>query len=384
MLPALPAMDELCSLPQWVCWKLVTVKGRKTKPPYNAHNGYKAAINKPDHLSAYETAEAGVAKHNMAGVGFVLTEDNGYIGIDLDKCIGEDGVVMPWAQEVLDLAETYAELSPSGRGIHLFARGHLDAAFKHDLEGVELYCSGRYLTVTGNHVAGTPTEIRDAPNTIATLIAHVAQARAAAGKPAPAPRQPEGGASGQDPLDMLGDAGRGGRRVARDGGINYRKINDDALADLSSWFPSIFPTAKYMSGTRGYRVSSADLGRDLEEDLSATPNGIVDFGVHDMGDPRGGRRTAIDVVMEHGGAPDAISAARWLASQLGRAPEDYGLDTPTGGASRRKAEQGAPAAGSGNGSGDAKRDEFERGRRRSRAGLQRRGSRAPLRRSARR
>ncbi len=36
----------------------------------------------------------------------------------------------------------------------------------------------------------------------------------------------------------------------------------------------------------------------LEEDISFSPEGIKDFGVHDMGDPRGGKRTPIDVVME--------------------------------------------------------------------------------------
>ena len=352
-LPSLPALNELRSSPHWVCWKLVTIKGRVRKMPYNGRNGDTASVSDPATWSEYETAEAYAVKHHMAGVGFVLTEDSGYIGIDLDKCVGEDGVVMPWAREVLDLAETYAELSPSGRGIHLFARGHLDGAVKCDPAGVELYCTSRYFTVTGNHVEGAPAEIREAPKTVAALIARMAQVRGAAAEPAPAPRQSVRQPNAPDPLDMLGDADRGVRRVARDGGINFRRINDDALADLS-WVPSIFPSARYMPGTHSYRVSSADLGRDLEEDLSIASNGIIDFGIHDMGDPRQGRRTAIDVVMEHGGAPDAVSAARWLASQLGRAPEDYGLDAPT----RTTGEPSASAAGngSGSGSGDAKRD----------------------------
>ena len=42
----------------------------------------------------------------------------------------------------------------------------------------------------------------------------------------------------------------------------------------------------------------ADLGRDLEEDLSISPSGVKDFGVHDLDDPRQGKRTPVDLVME--------------------------------------------------------------------------------------
>jgi hypothetical protein len=95
----------------------------------------------------------------------------------------------------------------------------------------------------------------------------------------------------------------------------FRAINSAALADLPAWVPALFPDAR--EANDGYRVSSADLGRDLEEDLSITPQGIVDFGVHDQGDPHEGKRTPIDLVIEHGGEPDAMAAARWLALQLG-------------------------------------------------------------------
>jgi P4 family phage/plasmid primase-like protien len=95
----------------------------------------------------------------------------------------------------------------------------------------------------------------------------------------------------------------------------FRAINDAALADLQAWVPALFPSARPHND--GYRISSADLGRDLEEDLSITPIGIKDFGVHDLGDPNEGKRTPIDLVIEHGGEPDAPAAAQWLALQLG-------------------------------------------------------------------
>jgi Protein of unknown function (DUF3987)/RepB DNA-primase N-terminal domain len=76
-----------------------------------------------------------------------------------------------------------------------------------------------------------------------------------------------------------------------------QRLNDLALANLSAWVPEIFPGARPYHG--GFRVSSADLGRELQEDLSIVPDGIKDFGVHDMDDPREGKRTPIELVMEH-------------------------------------------------------------------------------------
>jgi hypothetical protein len=80
-----------------------------------------------------------------------------------------------------------------------------------------------------------------------------------------------------------------------------QKLNDAAMANLSAWVPELFPTAKPYKpkeGAGGFRVTSADLGRDLEEDLSILPNGIKDWGVHDLGDPLEGRRTPIQLVLE--------------------------------------------------------------------------------------
>ena len=109
----------------------------------------------------------------------------------------------------------------------------------------------------------------------------------------------------------------------------FRAINELALASLSALVPTIFGSAaNYQSATGAYRVSSKALGRDLQEDLSLAPTGIMDFGVHDMGDARQGGRTAIDVVIEYGWAAGAREAALWLCERLGRDPASLGFDSP--------------------------------------------------------
>lgn len=100
------------------------------------------------------------------GVGFVVHEGDMFAGLDLDDCRNPDtGDLETWAAEVVDDVPTYGEVSPSGTGLHLLGvgvkpdgnnRGDVDDAEGH----IEMYDSGRYLTVTGHHVDGTPEDIR--------------------------------------------------------------------------------------------------------------------------------------------------------------------------------------------------------------------------------
>jgi hypothetical protein len=120
----------------------------------------------------------------------------------------------------------------------------------------------------------------------------------------------------------------------------FRAVNQAALQNLDAWVPHLFPSGAYKDGRGVWRVPSSALGRDREEDLSIAPSGIVDFGEHDMGDPRAGKRTPIDLVIEHGGAPDPLEAARWLADRLGRRLEDFGFEAPK---AKKRSRERSPA-----------------------------------------
>jgi hypothetical protein len=108
----------------------------------------------------------------------------------------------------------------------------------------------------------------------------------------------------------------------------WGRVNQAALANLDKWVPNLFPEGFtfYPGNPAGptYRISPKALKRDYEEDLSLTPNGIVDWAVWDVGDERHGRRTPIDVVLEWGGAPDPKAAAFWLCEQIGLEPDALG------------------------------------------------------------
>jgi hypothetical protein len=172
------ALDELRTHRQWVCWDYVTRPGaaKPTKPPMSPHTGRGASHAKPADWGTYEQAEACAERRKFAGVGFVLTEDDGYTGIDLDKCRNpETGKLDQWADDIVALGETYWELSPSGTGLRAIVRGKIEKTVKCDTAHVELYRSLRYLTITGDHIEETPEDIRPAPTTLEWLMDRVAQ-----------------------------------------------------------------------------------------------------------------------------------------------------------------------------------------------------------------
>jgi hypothetical protein len=120
-----------------------------------------------------------VAAGGADGIGFVLGA--GLVGIDLDECIGPDGALHDIAYDAIALG-SYAEKSPSGRGVHVFIRATIAESRKIgkslDTPGREIYDgrvgSARYLTVTGECV-GSATHLAEGPEAQARLDAFVAK-----------------------------------------------------------------------------------------------------------------------------------------------------------------------------------------------------------------
>jgi hypothetical protein len=117
--------------------------------------------------------------------------------------------------------------------------------------------------------------------------------------------RPSGGGGGQQ--------GAGPTPTFNVNSRTLKVINDAAMANLAAWVPQLFPAATEANGK--WRITSAALGRNLEEDISITAEGIMDFGLHDQGDPRRGKRTPIELVQawRH---PDQGQAAEWLRAKL--------------------------------------------------------------------
>ena len=136
--------QELRELKQWVVWKLETRSGKQTKVPYTPQ-GTHAKSTDPSTWSLFSDCVRVV--EDFSGIGFVF--DQGYAGIDLDKCLLSDGAVEPWARAVLEEFPSYTERSPSKTGLHIIIK--TDVPLKgRKLDHTECYTYGRFFTVTGD------------------------------------------------------------------------------------------------------------------------------------------------------------------------------------------------------------------------------------------
>src|SRR5262245_34814826 len=120
--------EELRKLPNWVVWKLEKRAGkdgvlRDTKVPYNAKTGRKAKSNDPTTWSSFTEAIAALEPGGYSGVGFNLFTTT-YVGVDLDGC-RPNGYDSPWAANIIQELNSYSEVSPSGKGVHIIVKGEL-------------------------------------------------------------------------------------------------------------------------------------------------------------------------------------------------------------------------------------------------------------------
>lgn len=144
--------EELCALPQWVCWRIEQRDGKPTKVPYQP-NGKRASSTDPRTWSTFERAAQ--TNGQLAGkVGFVFKKSAGFVGIDLDKCRDpRTSVTEQWALDIIKELDSYTELSQSGTGWHVIVRGDLPPGGNRKGR-IEMYDSGRFFCMTGAVVPG--------------------------------------------------------------------------------------------------------------------------------------------------------------------------------------------------------------------------------------
>jgi putative DNA primase/helicase len=160
---------ELRLLKNWVLWAAIWNGSKWTKRPIQT-SGYGASTTNPKHWSSFDDAKQAyecavalgyielrekgktVQQVPVGGVGFVFDgrpDPDGLVfaGVDFDKVILE-GKIAPLAKERIKRLRSYTELSVSGSGLHVIVKARpLNSGITHD--GVEMYTSGRFFTMTG-------------------------------------------------------------------------------------------------------------------------------------------------------------------------------------------------------------------------------------------
>lgn len=162
--------EELKQLDKWVLWRAEWIEKQQvySKVPYST-DGYKASSTNVSTWLEFQDAIS-LSDEQYNGIGFVLSNDDNYICLDIDDAVNHDTgqLQTDLAIEMTEL--TYCELSPSGTGLHCFFKGTLPDNRKKkrtDLD-IELYDTGRFMTVTG-HTIGQ-SEICDDQETINNIV----------------------------------------------------------------------------------------------------------------------------------------------------------------------------------------------------------------------
>ncbi|SDD94068.1 hypothetical protein [Natrinema hispanicum] len=148
--------EELRERDQWVCWKEELRDGKLTKIPVTPGSGAFASSTDPETWASFETALEYADTGNADGIGFVFTDDDPIVGVDLDDCrdpASDD--VDDTAQDVIERLDSYTEISPSGTGFHVLIKGELPDG-RNRRGSIELYDTARFFTVTGDRLKDTP------------------------------------------------------------------------------------------------------------------------------------------------------------------------------------------------------------------------------------
>ncbi len=299
---------DLANRQQWVLWKFEHKEGaaKPAKVPYYVMGGRRTGGQGEDRdrqrLATLAVVRRAYERGSWSGIGFAFLPDDGLIGIDIDGAIDlATGEVSERCASIIKAVGSFTEYSVSGKGVHIIVHGKTDTNKFNDI-GLEVFCGSQFFIFTGKHYPDTPVEVLPIDDGVlkrlhktiddAKEAARIKRHPPAAAKPPTSkPAAPQ---------------------VAND---DFRRVNEVAMLSLQAWVPSLFPSAQQKG--QGFRVSSKSLNRQLQEDLSIMPEGIVDFGVADMGDAQQGRRTPIDLVMEWLPAAKPKEALQWLAQRLG-------------------------------------------------------------------
>jgi putative DNA primase/helicase len=149
--------QELKELKQWVNWE------PETKIPLQPKNNEHADPTNPAHWGSYDEAIK-----NGENIGFVFTEKDPFIGIDLDGAFDlETGEIAPWAVETLNEINSFTEWSQSKTGFHIIVKSSQPLPERPGKKGTgreekidkkhtghAIYDRQKYFALTGDIYAG--------------------------------------------------------------------------------------------------------------------------------------------------------------------------------------------------------------------------------------
>jgi putative DNA primase/helicase len=228
------ATNDIRALRQWLVWRLEERHGRPTKIPYSPATGQRASSTTPENWVSYQEAVRACKEHGYDGIGFVFSKDDPFCGLDLDDCLDpKTGELESWARQIVEELDSYTEISPSGTGVHILMRATLPVG-RNRKGRFEAYDKGRYFTVSGKHLAGTPRAIENRQEELQDVVRRVFEQPSANGRtePVAVPEQLENGLTDDDVIRKA-LAASNGERFSRLWTGSTDKYGSSSEADLA-------------------------------------------------------------------------------------------------------------------------------------------------------
>ncbi len=160
---------ELRNLGQWVVWRMEERNGKPTKVPHDPKTGNRGNSTNSATWSSFHQACQTYCTGAYAGLGFVFSQHDPYVGVDFDDCV-RNGKVDPERLGILQELDSYTEFSQSEYGIHVIVRGALpEHGRKSTAHKIEMYDQGRFFVMTGQHLPEAPSTINNRADAVACL-----------------------------------------------------------------------------------------------------------------------------------------------------------------------------------------------------------------------
>ncbi|CQR51071.1 phage NrS-1 polymerase family protein [Haloferax massiliensis] len=172
MTPPIPTRkrlpDDLLERANWVGWRTETCDGAETAILQDATGG-PASVTDASTWATFDEALAFVRDGRADGVGYVFTDDDPFVSIELDNCRDTDtGATAAWARTLVDRLDSYTEVSPSGTGLQVIVRGTLPLG-RTRADALELSAGARFCPVTGDRVDGAPPAVAERSDALAAI-----------------------------------------------------------------------------------------------------------------------------------------------------------------------------------------------------------------------
>jgi len=154
--------EELRRRRRWVC------ADDGSKRPMSAVSEHPASVVEPATWSDFDEAAEAVMSGKRDWLGYVFSNGDGLVGIDIDVGFDEWGLPTAEAMEAIQACGSYTEVSKSGRGFHIICEADLPSPGLVG-NGWEAYKDGRYFVLTGCVLAGYE-QIRPAQKAVDAIL----------------------------------------------------------------------------------------------------------------------------------------------------------------------------------------------------------------------